>query len=260
MAKPYREPSTGKWSFRLRVRGEDIYRTGFKTEIDARKAQDALKQTLKAPQRQALSGPWKTTLAEALLDYALERLPGLKSGEQESRRINRYLRLVEASTLKLTPIHSPTADSASNQAVYWDVCCEPPKVHRTIPNGLHQHRHKQSRRSERSDLIRQRLAASKVADIAPHDIQNLIDAMVAEGVSAATVRLEHAVLRQFFNYAMATWKWKLLDGNPAMRRKLPTVDNGRDRILTNKEWSQVCAALSATRMCRWRSHCCSSQP
>ena len=111
MAKPYREPTTSKWSFRLRVRGEDIYRTGFKTEIDARKAQEALRQGLQAPQRQALAGPWKTTLAETLLDYALERLPGLKSGDQESRRINRYLRLAEARTLKLTPIQSHPADT-----------------------------------------------------------------------------------------------------------------------------------------------------
>ncbi|MCH8179279.1 MAG: site-specific integrase [Proteobacteria bacterium] len=248
MAKPYREPATRKWSFRLRVRGEDIYRTGFQTEAEARKAQEALKQSLKAPHRPALDGPWKTTLAQALFDYAQERLPGLKSGEQESRRINRYLRLAQAPTLRLAPVQSTgTGEQGAQAIVYWSVRCEPPSELRRIPQGLSRHRDALSRRSEKSDRIRQRLAISNVADITAHDVQSLIDAMVEEGASAATVRLEHAVLRQFFNYARDTWKWKLAEGNPATRRKLPTVDNGRDRVLTNREWSRVCEALETTR-------------
>ena len=38
-------------------------------------------------------GPHATTLAQALSDWGLQRLPFLKSAPQMQRRINRYLRL-----------------------------------------------------------------------------------------------------------------------------------------------------------------------
>ncbi|TBO34437.1 site-specific integrase [Aquabacterium lacunae] len=249
MAKPYLEPRTQAWSFRLRIRGEDIYRTGFKSEALARKALLELTQCLKAPGRPALAGPWKTTLAQALLDYACERLPSLKSGEQEARRINRFLRHANTPLLALQPVTPNACDARSNesQSVYWRVACVPPDPERRIPNGLHKHRQAQQQNSAASELLRAQLANSKVADITSHTIQQLIDAVVSEGASASTVRLEHAILRQFFNYARDTWHWKFEVGNPATGRKLPTVDNARDRVLTNKEWHRLCEALKATR-------------
>lgn len=45
MAKPYKE--SGVWSFRLRIQGEDIYRTGFATEALARREADNLRHALK---------------------------------------------------------------------------------------------------------------------------------------------------------------------------------------------------------------------
>ena len=41
MAKPYREGST--WSFRLRIKHQDIYQSGFPTEHAALKALDNLR-------------------------------------------------------------------------------------------------------------------------------------------------------------------------------------------------------------------------
>jgi integrase len=88
---------------------------------------------------------------------------------------------------------------------------------------------------------------SPVAEISAYQLQCLIDTLREEGASAATVRLEHAVLRQFFNHAQRTWRWSFDGGNPAIGRKLPTVDNARDRVLTNKEWQTLCESLEETR-------------
>ena len=76
MAKPYKEGPS--WSFRLRIQGENIYRRGFASEAIARKELDQLQHTLKSAGKPARQGPWRTTLAQALRDYALERLPALK--------------------------------------------------------------------------------------------------------------------------------------------------------------------------------------
>ncbi len=89
MAMPFKEAGSGQWSFRLRIKSEDIYRTGFNTEAEVRKAHDKLKMQLKAPGQPALDGPWKNTLGDALIAYGMSHLPGLKSADQESRRINR---------------------------------------------------------------------------------------------------------------------------------------------------------------------------
>ncbi len=95
MAKPYRTGSSrgSTWAFRLRVEGQDIYRQGFKTESEAAKELAKLRALVKSQGNPARRGPWGTSLAQALLEYGLERLPGLKGADQEARRINRYLRL-----------------------------------------------------------------------------------------------------------------------------------------------------------------------
>ena len=44
MAKPYREG--GSWSFRIRIKHQDIYQSGFPTVAVARKELDALRHSI----------------------------------------------------------------------------------------------------------------------------------------------------------------------------------------------------------------------
>lgn len=247
MAKPYREPSGCGWAFRLRVAGEDIYRSGFETEAQAKREMATLRARLKAPGRPAHRGPYKTTLGEALLNYGLERLPVLKGAQQEVRRINRYLRLAGMRTLKVIAVDGGTPGVTDRSVVYWRVELVTSQAERHVPNGLHEHRAGQAERGARGDALRLRLVRREVANISAHDIQRLIDTWVEEGHSASTVHLELAVLRQLFNHAERTWRWKLEAGNPAEKRNLPVIDNARDRVLNNKEWQAICEALKRTR-------------
>ena len=247
MAKPYREPHGSGWAFRLRVAGEEIYLSGFETEALARREMTTLRARLKTPGQPAHRGPYKTTLGEALIHYGLERLPGLKGAEQEVRRINRYLRLAGLCTLRVMPVDGQTPGVTDRSVVYWRVELEKPQAQRHVPNGLHEHRAAQAERGARADALRLRLVRQEVAKITAHDIQRLIDTWVEEGLSASTVHLELAVLRQLFNHAVRTWRWKLEAGNPAEKRKLPVIDNARDRVLTNKEWQAICEALKRKR-------------
>jgi integrase len=244
MAKPYREGSG--WAFRLRIKGEDIFRQGFKTRVEAQKAHDELRAQLKSKGRPAHQGPWRTTLAQALLNYGVERLPGLKGAHQEARRINHYLRLAGLPTLR------PVALAADGQAglkgvLYFRVELVPASPVRPVPQGLGKHRAAQSKVAQGADRMRLRLAHMPVAEVQPYDIEQLVDALKKQGLSAATIHLEVAPLRQLFNYAKDTWNWKLEFGNPAANRELPTPDNARDRVLTNEEWGRICEHLPETR-------------
>lgn len=244
MAKPYRSGSG--WAFRLRVNGQDIYRQDFKTEAEARKEMTKLRALVKSKKRPAHRGPWATTLAQALLDYGLQRLPGLKGADQEARRINRYLRL---AGLPILCVHPLSADEQGGQraVVYCRVELTAPSSSRPIPQGLEGHRSHQAARASKVERIRTRLAHMPVAEIQAHDIQELVDALVAQGLAAASVRLDVAPLRQLFNYARKTWQWPLESGNPVRDSKLPALDNARDRILSNAEWERICEQLPHTR-------------
>ena len=80
MATPFREGKV--WSFRLRIKSEDIFQTGFPTQAAARKAMEDQRQALKSEGKPAHRGPWRTNLAEALAQYARERLGSLLKAEQ----------------------------------------------------------------------------------------------------------------------------------------------------------------------------------
>ena len=97
---PYQEGKV--WSFRLRLKGQAIYRTGFPTSKAARDAAERLRQTILDAGKPKYDGPWKTTLGQTLQRYALERLPKLKGARQESNRINRYLRAAGLDIVKIS--------------------------------------------------------------------------------------------------------------------------------------------------------------
>lgn len=139
MAKPYKEGSG--WAFRLRVDGQDIYRSGFETREAAQTAANSLVSDSKNSDRPAMSGPQRTSVAQALSDYALEVLPYHKGAPQEARRINRYLRALGLRIVQLeafqgeAPIKKGLAKRKKAQVVHWTATLVEEKE-RVIPNGL----------------------------------------------------------------------------------------------------------------------------
>lgn len=106
-AKPYLEGKT--WSFRLRIKGQEIYRKGFATAAKASKEAERLRQKILSAGKPKHNGPWRTTLGQALQAYARERLPFMKGAEQEACRINRYLRACGLNIVKVTPASAEEA-------------------------------------------------------------------------------------------------------------------------------------------------------
>lgn len=244
MAKPYREGDV--WSFRLRVRRQDLYRTGFATADAARREQDRLKQALLSAGQPAHAGPFQTSLGQALQAYARERLPFMKGAYQDASRINRYLRAAGLQTVRVVPA-TAAKNSSLADTVFWSVQFDPAQSPRKIPQGLGAHRARQGARTARTDRIRQQLAATAMAQIPPFRLQELLDAMLQEGYQSATVSLERALLRRLFNYARQSWNWPEPARNLAAGLKLPKVRNARDRMLTNAEWNRLSEALEDCR-------------
>jgi integrase len=238
--KPYKEGKT--WSYRIRIKGEDIHGHSFATEAAARKESDKLSHTLKSAGKPALNGPWRTTLAQALRDFAFAQLPGLKAAKQDACRINRYLRLAGLATLRVVPVNAG-AKKPQGGVLLWQVEEVARRERQIIPRGLSEHREKQAKRSDCSDKQRKKLARMYVADIHPHDIQVLLDFMKEEGYGAATIGLERAMLRRLFSYAKQSWSWPEPARNPAQGLSMLTLPTGRERVLTNKEWQALKKAL-----------------
>jgi integrase len=239
MAKPYKDGAA--WAYRLRVAGQDVYRSGFKTEAKARADMERLKIELTNGPQQAGLGPHRTTLGVAFLDYARERLPYLKGAVQDSRRINCYLRALRLPIIQLTPVEVKTA----GQRVYWNVSLVEERG-RAIPASLEKHRIRQSDESSESEQARKRLAMKLMADITTGDIQKLINALRGEGKKSATVHLERSELRRLFKHASAVWCWKHAGGNPAgAELDMPPTDDGRKRVLTNEEWQRLSTELAS---------------
>lgn len=238
--KPYQEGD--RWSFRLRTKGQDIYRTGFASCAEARREAERLTVAVATQGKPKNKGPWQTTLGEALQQYGLERLPAMKGARQDANRINTYLRTVGLDTLALETIPF-NREAPSNQ--HFVVSLEKYTPVRKIPRGVKSHRAQQVQKTAKSNAVRKRLANMRFADICAYHVQELINAMVADGYKAASIGLERALLRCVFNYARKNWFWPEPLRNPsASDLTLPKVDNARSRVLTNKEWQNVSKHLA----------------
>jgi integrase len=244
--KPYQEGKT--WSFRIRTKGLNIYRHGFKTQAEARREAERLNQDSLEAGKPKHRGPWQMTLAEALQQYGLEHLPALKGARQDANRINGYLRCVGLSTLSVTKAKAEARDeTAAPTGLRHTVTLEAPVACRKIPNGLHSHRQDQTNKAAATMRQRKQLARMKVADIQPWHVQELIDAMIGDGYQAATIGLERALLSGFFTHTRKLWCWSEPRQNPAKPLTIPKVDNARTRVLTNREWSAVSQALTQSK-------------
>lgn len=100
MAKPYLD---GKgWAVRMRIKGQDIYLSGFATEAAAKKTAAQKRQAIDGAGRPKGLGPWRTSVGQPLQNHGLERLAHMKGGKQEASRINRYLRTLGLELFKLS--------------------------------------------------------------------------------------------------------------------------------------------------------------
>lgn len=240
MAKPYLEGKA--WSIRLRIQGQDIYLSGFASAAAALKAASKQRQALENLGKPIGLGPWRTSVGQALQKYACERLPFLKGARQDADRINRLLRSLGLDLIRLRR-PAPAEPDDAPKYTYWIVELVPCPPKRAVPRGLHTHREQQQRRTNNSDKHRARLARTMMADVTPHQLQALMDAMRQDGYGAATVALERAGLRSLFNHARRSWTWPEPSRNPATGLVMPKVDNARDRVLSNIEWDRLIAAL-----------------
>lgn len=238
MAKPYREGSG--WCVRQRYRGHDIYVSGGVSPGAAQKeARERIDAIDRAGKPQHL-GPQRSTLACALQEFALEHLPRLKGAPQEARRINKYLEAAGLEVLVVQPASAPST-------MHHDVDLKRLEGPRAVPRKLVVYRASLSTKTARSDKQRQVLAQTRVAHITSLDVQNLMNALAIDGQAPATIALERALLRRFFNHARTQWAWAQPSANPAIKLELPRVDNARNRVLSLDEQVLLDAAFQKAR-------------
>ena len=245
-SQPYRH---GKgWAIRRSYKGHALFLSGFSTAAAASKAMRQQQQDIDDQQKPAGYGPERTCLAQAMQDYAMERLPFKKGAVQEARRINVYLRGAGLSLLEVEPV--PTAkESAPKSAAstYFHVPLVPHTLEREIPQGLGAHRRAQLTANAKTDQLRAALATTPMADITRELVQRLMDQMRKDGNSAATIDLERSALRVLFNHARCQWRWAALSDNPATRLKMPRLDNQRSRIPSDQQLARLAQELATCK-------------
>lgn len=248
-ATPYQH---GKgWCMRKQYEGHELFVSGCKTQAQARKEMAAKMAAVDRNRTPVGAGPKKTSLAQALQDYAMAHLPFLRGADQESRRINAYLRAAGLQLLKVTKVDPKAQDQPkTGSGAFFHVELVPHTHERVIPNGLHQHRKALLTANARTDKYRAVLACTPMQDITRDLVQQFIYAMRRDRHSASTIALERAVLRSVFNHAYRTWRWNELHDNPATQLKMPKVDNERKRVLSVDEQVLLEEALEDCRNAR----------
>lgn len=236
MANPYKEGAG--WAFRCRNKGQDVYRSGFPSEAAAKRELAAVTLSIEKDGKPAGLGPERTSVAVAFSDYARLRLPQLKGAEKDANRINRYLRPQKLPVICLKKLNV----RENGGTCYFDVTLVA-ETTRAIPKSLQSHRAQQSQKKQKSEKVRARIASMPVAEVTTYHVQQLIDAMIADGYSPATIDHERAELRRLFNFTRKNWHWAKPARNPASDVSAPTVNNARNRVLSNAEWENMAEAL-----------------
>lgn len=253
MATVYRETSKGKkddqdkksavWSARVRLNGQDRYRSGFKSKREAQQwAREAEVECSRLDRRVKGLGPDRTTLALALRDYAREFVVQQKGASQAVTRINAYMVHAGLPRLKATALSGPRSLQAKKGAVLFalsEVADAKP-----LPRTFAEHREKRLAKRANTLDLRRKLATMPVSWIAPHHLNDLKVAMATDGYSDSTIRQEIALLSAFFNRAIRAWRWKSLE-NPADDVDWPVPDNKRKRVLSLEEQERLAEGLRA---------------
>src|SRR6185369_6922562 len=87
--------------------------------------------------------------------------------------------------------------------------------------------------------VRPALGTKKLANLHPLDIQELVNGMVARGLSPRTVRYTHAILQRALKRAV---KWKMLVSNPASDVELPKSVRRELNVLTPEQAQEFLTA------------------
>lgn len=231
------------WEYRREYMGHDLSGSGFRTEAAARKELNARVAALDRGAKPAGLGAGKTSVAQAMQDYAVARLPYMKGAPQEARRINSYLRAAGLSLLEVEPVKRANQQVAADgqepkktgKTHRFKVMLVPHTKERTIPKGLHAHRKALMTQSADTDRRKAVLARKAMNEVTRKEIQELVSAMETEKHAPATIALERSVLRVLFNYAYTKWNWAELMDNPATKLTMPEVDNNRERVMSMSE-------------------------
>ena len=171
-AAPYQH---GKgWCMRRRYRGHDLFVSDMPTAAAAERAMAVRVREVDDYGRPFGAGAARTTLAQALQDYALEKLPYLKGAAQEARRINVYLRAAGLSLLQVRKL-SRVADvpGRTGKGGFFAVELVSHTAERVIPQGLHAHRRALLTASAGTERLRAVLATTPMANIRRHQVQLL---------------------------------------------------------------------------------------
>ncbi len=254
-AKPFR--AGDGWAMRRRVRGTELYVSAHPSAAAARRAMAEQVTVMTSGGSPKGFGPYRTSVAQALQDYGMERLPFMKGALQDANRLNKVLRAARLATLKVTRWEAALAQGLvqpdarrtdrKGRGQHCVVELVEPEPARRIPKGLGAHRKKLSDETARSDALRRRIACMPVADVQRHHLQAFIDALRAEGREPATLQLEQAMYRGFFNYAARIWNWSAPEDNPATHLVMPPVDNARERVMSAAEEARLDQALEDCR-------------
>lgn len=222
-----------------------VYVSGCRSAAEARAELDRRLAALEGAGKPAGAGPTRTTLAQGLQAWAMERLPFMKAAARGADRINRYLRAGGVAVLKVSPCSGPLQAAAGTPVRRHVVTPDVLPADRPIPPGLTAHRARQANETAEADRRRAVLMRMPVAQVQPYHVQAFLDALHRAGRSAATLQLERAVLRSFFNHARRVWRWSEPRDNPATHLRLPKVANGRDRVMSRAEERRLDEALAS---------------
>jgi hypothetical protein len=208
LATPYERG--GRYEMRTRYKGRSIYVSGYDSASSANEAMRNMRTAVDQQRFFAGNGPDRTTVARALQDYAMARLPFLKNAEQEAARINRYLRYAGLDTLFLTRHETSTPKTTKNKNneknLVFFVTLKPHSSAKKA-GGLGGHSKAHTGANIAAEMHRAVLARTIMSRVQPIDIQHLMDAMHSDGKAPSTMALERRMLRALFNYADWTWGW-----------------------------------------------------
>jgi integrase len=253
-AQPFRE-GTG-YALRKHYKGNDLYFSGHKTMAAADKAMRQKLLAIDNNAKPAGMGAAKTTLAQAMQDYAMARLPSMKGAVQEARRMNHYLRAAGLQTLVATPCAEAKTPAVQDkkdknpktgQGDYFKVTLEAHTSDRKMANGLEAHRKAQLTANASTEKFRAVLAGTRMDKINRNILQKFMDTMRREANAPATMALERSMFRVLFFYAFRTWKWTELADNPATGLVMPVIENIRQRVMSMSEQNLLDEALSTCR-------------
>ena len=90
----------------------------------------------------------------------------------------------------------------------------------------------------------------KLSDVTRADLQDFVDAMVAEGLNASTIGVTLNPLRAIFKRALARPDSGIVV-NPTTGLGMPAVRGGRDRVASPEECSRLLAALTSADRALW---------